>query len=587
MNEWAERFKRFLKIMFPAFLTPGDFKEMFQILIAIVTEVMVSSWASIMELAGPQMIRGVVRAFTVNRGVWAAAIATFSEELTGEKVNADAIVKSKAGAPLTEFIRAFAVPIGEVVFNTIAPDRFPTPAVGRENAQALFALATRFGMQGWYAHSVAEIFSLGHFRSIGDLPEAIERSFGITRILRLVLKPIVKTAIADPLTEYYNRLYQSQFLTVGEATSAWEKGFMTDEQFYDTMAARGYNASRAAVLLNLHQKTIAVPEAVRMWRLRMIDDAKLLAIIRSEGYGEVRADLISTLVKSEKGEKILDEIATTVRSLWRRGRLTDEELRGALRDAYWTETEISLVLAHEQLLTRERATLTVAEELEAFQHAIIPEGDMRRRLRGQGYVDADIDVLLAVRARRLTEAQVIELFIRRRITRAEAETRLARLGYPDAEIPLLLDLHTRTLSEGQILDALRERLINVATARAQLLALGFPDDQVELLLAFSRKELSVQDVQAAILRGLLTESEARTKFLVLGFSPADAELLVALRFRILTRGEIMDGYEAGLLTRREAVIDLEAQGHTPDEADLLLRLVEARIARQGKKPPKK
>ncbi len=547
----------------------------------------VYAFASFLEVLGPIVTEGIIKAFTVNRSTWAVALATFSEELTGTKISAEAIAASKAGAPLTEFIRAFSSTIGNLVVDTLAPNRFPTPQVGRENAQALFALATRFGIQGWYAHSIASIFSLGTFRALGDLPEAIERSFGLTRIQRLALKPVVKTAIADPLEEYYNRLYQPKFLTVGEAVEGWEKGFVTDEQYYDTLAARGYNASRAMVLLNLHQKQISVADATRMFRLRMISETKLTEIIRGQGYGEVRAGLVATLVKSEKGEKILDEIAATVRHLWQAGKLTDEELRGALRDAYWTETEISLVLAHENLLRREGKSLTVAEELEAFQHALIDEVQVRASLRRQGYLDTDITLLIGIRTRRLTEAQVVELFIRGQLNRLDAEGRLRRLGYPESEIPLLLALHTRPLTEGQVLDVLAHRQIDAATARRMLLQLGVPEDQVDLLLAFQKRQLSVQDVQAALLRGLFTEAEATSKLLTMGFSSSDAALLITLRFRILSRGEILDGYEAGLLTRGQALRDLEEGGHTAEEADLLLRIVEARMARQGKKTTKR
>lgn len=582
MNEITERVIGFAKRFFRAALDFTDFKADVQSIVGMLTVWITAAITATMEVAGPIMTKGIIKAFTVNRGVWASALGTFSEELTGTRIDSAALAASKAGAPLTEFIRGFSSAIGGVVFDTLAPARFPTPEVGRENAQSLFALNTRFGLQGWYAHSIAEMFSLGHFRSLGDLPEAIERSFGLSRVLRLALKPIVKTAIADPLQEYYNRLYQPQFLTVGEVTEAWEKGLATDDQFYDTMAARGYNAARSMVLLNLHQKDFSLAEAQRLWRLRLIDDGKLHAIVRRHGYGDARADLLSTLLRTEKQQTILDELVATARRLFAMGRIGDGELTAILREAHWTDEEIALVRTHESLLRLEQKTLAVGEILEAFERGLILALETRTRLRNLGYADADIDILLGLRVRRLSVSQVTELFSRGALPRSEAERRLEGFGYSPEDAARVLDLHLRQLTEGQVIDALTRGLINIASAREQLRRLGFPPDTVELLLAFTRKLLSVPDIQAALLRNVLTEGEALAKLTQLGFSRADADIIMRLRFRELPRGAILDAYEAGFFTRAEALALLEARGHTREEADILLRMVEQKAIRTGK-----
>lgn len=534
---------------------------------------------SISSVVARPLAEGIIKAFTINRATWAGIMSAFTQELTGVVISTGELTGAAAGEPLLPFLRVFGKELGEQIFDIIAPQDKPTPAMGRTNAEALFALVSKFGLQGWYAHFVAELASLGRIRSAGDLPEAIERSFGLNRITRLVLKPAVTFGIVNPLTEYYNRLYSPKGLSDVLTVEAWQRGLVTDDAALDTLKGSGYDYGNATLLLNVHQKQISPAEAAKMRQTGLIDDAALERIVRHQGYGDERTSLLAQLLREERSTKILDEMAATARRLWHDGKITEQETRALLESAHWTAAEIDLALAHEELALREDKALSVAQLVEAFELQILPAAELRDRLRHRRFTDEDIDVLLALKTKRLTAAQVMEARIRGQLTDTEATGRLAGMGYRAEDIPVLLALRAKVLTAGQAVDALSRGLINVDTARQALSAAGYDPATVDLLLAFQRKTLSVADIQAALLRGLLSEDAARQKLLEAGYTLTDAALLVQLRFRLLTRGEVMDAYDAGLITREGAAGLLQQKGFTPDEAELLLAIADAKKAR--------
>lgn len=539
--------------------------------------------AAVAGVVAKPLAEGIIKAFTINRETWAAIMTAFTRELTGVSIDTGQLVGTAPGEPLIPFLRAFGSELGEQIFAVIAPQDRPTPEMGKVNAEALFSLVTKFGLQGWYAHFVAELVSLGRIRSAGDLPEAIERSFGLNRITRLVLKPAVTFGIVNPLTEYYNRLYTPKVLSATQAIDSWQRGLLGDNEALHILAGEGYDYATATQLLNLHQKQITPAEAGKLFQGGLIDDGTLERIVRHQGYGDERTALLTQLIREERVSKLLDELAQTARRLWRDGHLNDTETRALLEQAHWTSAEIDLALAHEELTLREDKALTTGQLVEAYELQAIPAQDLRDRLHRRRFTDEDIDILLALKTKRLSAAQVVDARIRGRITDQEATDRLAQLGYRAEDIPLVLDLRAKTLTAGQVIDALGRGQINVDTARTQLGAAGYDAPTIDLLLAFQRKTLSVADIQAALLRGLLSEDAAIQKLLEAGYSLTDAALLVQLRFRLLTRGEIMDAYDADLITREGAAGLLQQKGFTADEAELLLAIADAKKARAA--PP--
>ncbi len=481
-------------------------------------------------------------------------------------------------------------PVLQKILDTIAPHDEITPETAQDNMFRLLDIILGAGVQTWSIELMADLLSLGHLPAFAQFHEAIIGGLGLERLTRQLWRAPVNEAITKPLTTKYARLYRQTIPTPGEAIQGWQHGVYDDEAYLDIMASHGYSYLRAMELLNIQERRLSTAEASDLLRAGRIDADTFRRIVKEQGYGDVRTDLLVAREQDVETKTLLRNLADLARRLFKLGDVTEDELRQFLQEARYTDPEIELALQVDQLALREEKALPVATWLEAYQEAVIDDERLRKELRRLHYTDEAIDIMLTVRTKKLGPAQVVDAWMRGRITRPEAETRLRRLGYVPDDIPILLDLRSRTLTEGQVLDALSRGLINPETARAQLQQLGYSQEVVDTLLAFQRKTLSPADVQAAVLRGLVSEADAINRLVQSGYSRPDAELIVELRFRLLSAGQILDAYGAAQLDRAEAMADLQMRGFPREDAERILTVFDAKHTaaaahRTPRKPP--
>ncbi len=521
-----------------------------------------------------QFAKTLLTSFRQNQDLWAQVVTLFVGELTGGAAEAAGAAGGGTSSGVSLASLVDVQPLVRAILDAMVPQGELTPEAGEVAMQRLLGLNVALGLQGWWASAVGNIVSLGRFGSAADLPDALERSLGFNRLTRLVWRASVKSAIADPLTELYNRRYTFKKLSIGEAHQAWHRGQLTDEGYLDAAAAAGYSHDRAALLLALAAQPYSTADVVDLVRYTGIPDEFAVGLLREAGWDSGRATSLLELSRKRQEQTVLNEVAATARALYKAGRITAEQLQAFLEQAHFTQTEQGMVLAVEGMARAVEKTLDRTEILAAYKAGIEDPPTTRGRLRQLGYQDPDIDVLLALQHRVLSVSQILALLTAGRLTQEEAMTRLQGEGYPPADAQLLVSLRGRKLSEGQVLDALRNGLINLQQATEDLVALGFDLDQVAIILAFLRKTLSTGDVQAALLRGIITEEAATQKLLDQGYSPADAAIIVQLKRRLLTVGQILDAYGDGFVTRVDTLGDLQAKGFSPDDALELVRVFE-------------
>lgn len=501
-------------------------------------------------------------------------------EITGGIPSSPETRSGGAGDSIVGFGREFASTYGRALEEVVAPAGPQTPEQARDQLSRLLGITASFKIDDWSDHALLELVSLGQLSWLADLSGAVGSAYGLDTVGRRAMRTLFRFGVQPGLEIYLNRLYGPERVTVSQAVDAWQKELLSDGEVIGELRDRGFDYERATLLLNLAQRDFTLAQAAQLRRLGLIDDSKLEQIVRRQGYGAQRAELVGQLVKGERAIGLLEEIADQARRLFREGRIPEAQVRELLREAHYTDPEVDLALVRDELALQETVQLTVAQVLDAYEGGVIDEGELRDRLRARRYGDEEIDILLATRTKRLSPAQVIDALTRGLVDRSDATERLQRLGYRSEDIAVLLDLRVRRLSQGQIIDLLSRGQIDPATARTQLQALGFGAEVIDLLLAFQRKALSPGDITAALLRGLISEREALERLEGLGYPERDARLLLALRFQLLSFGQILDAYEAGTVGRESAAARLAVLGFTGADADLLLRVVEAQLARR-------
>lgn len=528
------------------------------------------------ELAA-EIVGTIVAGLEVFRPSLLAAAAVLVGELTGTtKGELDTLFSGPTPFLTGTGTQAFSV-IGQTIAEAIAPAGDMTPETGLKNLSRLFTLHLGTSLQAWMVDVMADALSLGKLRSFAQFHAAIDAGLGFRRLGMLMWRGPIQQAITVPITRYYQEQYRFSIPGAAEAVDGWYRKVYSDEQMLGLLASAGYSYDRSMELVNIKQRIFTEVEGEELWRRGMVDDAGLVQILETTGMGTDRAALWGTMVQGRRTYQELTAMATTARTLYRAGDMSEDEYKGILSEAHWRDDEIAVALLADQLALRNEKALTVAQLSSAFREGIYTGDIYRAKLRNMRYTDETIDVLMALETKGLTAAQVLEAFTRGQMTRADATARLEKFGYTLADAAQLLDLRAKTLSQGQVLDALGKNLITADVARGDLQNLGYGPDVVDVLLAFMRKTLSPADIQAAVLRGLMDPTQAVSRLMAAGYTQEDAQLIVDLRVKVLTVAQITAAYVDGLIQRAEALGDFQARGLSPADALLVVELIETKL----------
>jgi len=520
--------------------------------------------------------KAVLDAWETTQSTFAEIVGKLMREVTGREVPTEILSGGKSAASLLEFGKALGREVGPLVSGAIAPDGRLDPDEAPDRLNQLMGVAAGFALDDWWDHTVIELASLGQIGWMAELSNAVASGMGITALGKQAMRSLLRATLTEPLQTWANRTYTPTQLTTSQIVDAYQQGLLSDADTAALLRDRGYTYDLGILLLNLQQKDFTLDQAAQLLALGRIDEGKFQEIVRRQGYGAERAQLVGDLVRGKRSLGLLEEIADQARALYRTGQLDAGELQQVLGEAGYRTEEIELVLVREELARREARQLTSGQILEAYQQGTFDEAATRGALRRLRYEDDTIDVLLALQRRQLTPAEILTVYTAGRLDRAEALRRLVARGYDQEEAGLLLDLRARRLSEGQIIDALRRGLLRTAEARGKLRDLGFDAETTDILLALASPQLSTGDLQALVLRGLVSVGEARERLLGLGWDAQDTERLLALRFRLLTRGEILDAYDVGRITRSDASDRLGQLGLDSSDVQLLLDVIDRR-----------
>ncbi len=548
----------------------------------------VSAWAfqtlyAVAPTIAVTFAKGMLTTFEQNKDLWAQVVSIFVEELTGQPADPDTLAAIIGGGGLGAAAPAVGAPLIQAVLQLLGGSDTMTPDSAEKNLTALLGITTALSLQGWYTATAGELVSLGHFHSAADLPDAVERGLGLQRLGRLAWRPYVQHAIVAPANVALNMKYRFTQLPYAEAVRAWHRGYYTADQLEAAAAAQGVSQDNRDLLANLAERELALEQVWKMMRYQGLSSDDATALLRKQGWTADQIPVLLNLLETEQEQKILEELASTTRKLYRVGEVDQDTYGSLLAQAHYTQPEIARAQQADQLALREEKRLTTAELGQLAAGAHITPQDYLARMTTLGYSTEDASMLLALHTKQLSPAQVFQAKVEGQLTDAQAIEKLQGLGWSADDATVLLHLRGKRLSLGQVFSALQHQLITADVARQDLEQLGYPDDVIDVMLAVHQKTLAAGDVQTLYLRGALTEQDALARLIQAGYSQADAQALLELRIRRLSEAQVLGAYGDDLISRQTAAQDLVRMGMTAADVETVLRVFDVKQAAKAAK----
>jgi len=324
---------------------------------------------------------------------WASFISSYMERMTGGRIDLDEIIRTGGRSAMESLGETFLNPM----LGLIMADPPMTPEKGIDAAERYLGVNLQFQMSAWFLHVLGDMMSFGIFKSLKDLPNAISWSFGLGWLSWLVMGTPFRKSIADPLDEHFNRVYKPSRLTVAQNIEAFQKGFITEQEFIDNMYFLGYDESKIEVLYNISLKDPGDANIKRLYELGVLSESDVKREIQHKGYSGAWADLLTQLITKDREIKERDRLLNEIENLY----VVGETSRGELADAYsragWNSREVDLVLSRLDAEKRRRNVLSDSDLANAVEKGLMSYSEARKRLIQRGWEGREADIFLRIR----------------------------------------------------------------------------------------------------------------------------------------------------------------------------------------------
>lgn len=382
----------------------------------------------------------IVDTFYMRFREWAPFATKYFGLLCGEEVKIEDIITARGGFTGKALYEAIGNKFLLPMMNLILPEGKITPEEGIKGAERFLGVNLTFQLQAWMLHLIGDMCSLGTFKSLKDLPNAISWSYGIGWLSWLVMGVPFRKAISDPLEEFYNRQYEPTKLNLAQTVEAYQKGLIAEKDLLDTLVGMGYSKDLSRILLKIYEKDFTAGEIRRLWEWNLIGGRDIERYFRDRGYNEERAKILTSLLKEARKIDLMEDIAKVAIKKFEDGVMTEAELRRYLMVLRYREEEIKLVVEKATLTKTEARVLTPAQIKNAVDAGLIRIDAAIKRLIGFGYSSEDAKILLAPDVKTLTVGQIRTALNKKLISHIDAHKRLTAMGYSRMDAELLLKI---------------------------------------------------------------------------------------------------------------------------------------------------
>ncbi len=274
------------------------------------------------------------------------------------------------------------------------PDAQVTPETGVEAARRLLGFVMSYAVREGNISVFTDALSFHFLEHYRDFGSNLARNLGLGRLTRLALRSFIKGFISDPLAEAFNMQYRPTKLTAAEAVKSWIAGGLTLEQRDDALARAGYNGELFQALNLIHGRGLTERQILALVSAGKLEGEALERRLAELGLRFSDRELFQTADQVERTQAAAKRILDVSLRQLLEGVIPIEDFNERLTrfDPGEGSRELLQGIANE-LLSRPRRRLSLAQMRTAFKNATIDAAEFDDFLRAQGYSQTDRTIL--------------------------------------------------------------------------------------------------------------------------------------------------------------------------------------------------
>jgi len=449
-------------------------------------------------------VRKIVDSYFVLPVEWAGFIAEYLERMTGSKIDLNDIVKEGVGIGSTTAMQA----LGKKFLDPMLGLIMPTPEEARTNpmggADRFMSANLQFQMSAWLLHLLGDTMSFGMFKSLKDLPNAISWSYGIGWLSWMVMGPVFKAGINDPMTKEFNKYYRPNLLSQAQIIDSFFAGRKTAEEAHSELALLGFSDKDIETLLNISRRRLTMEVIDYLASIGKIKTGPIIQYYRDQGLSQEDAEAMAEMHANKRKRALEDKIITKMEGLFKAGSITEAQLRQYYVNRGYDQEEQDLAIMALTVEGTQTGELSDSEICRLYQNGKMPLEEAKRRLLTRYTDSRDVDLLLElyppkekaealITPRELTPSEIGKLYNLGKIDYDEAFKKLTTRTPPVANADLFLLLYERGdepgatqllkgITPAQIGSLYKDGVLSEEEAINRLKALNYPEEEALLFL---------------------------------------------------------------------------------------------------------
>ncbi len=265
---------------------------------------------------------------------------------------------------------------------------------GQAGAARFAGMIINFGVATALLGLAGELSSAGLFKDFRLIGEQVSSGLGLSKQMRLMLKPIIKTLIATPFQYDLNQQFHPQRFTPAEVINPFAQTLMDHATIVRDLELQGWDPDRAEKLIRLHAKRLTVADIELFFRYGSAGRDFAISQLGDLGY---LPDLAGSVLNAEdlrRADSVLKTLVDAIETRVVDGQITTAEFSTLLDALPLGDTEKRMRLATVQYKTKSpHKSLTLAQAQKAFTEGLWTLDQLDAFLTRDGYSADDSETL--------------------------------------------------------------------------------------------------------------------------------------------------------------------------------------------------
>jgi hypothetical protein len=285
---------------------------------------------------------------------------------------------------------------------------------GEAGAAKFAGMIVNFGVSTALLGLAGELSSAGLFKDFRLIGEQVSSGLGLSKQMRLAIKPLLKTLVATPFQYDLNQQFHPQRFTTAEVVNPFAQTLMDHDLIVKDLELQGWEPARAEALIRLHAKRLTLADVELFDRYGITARDATLSLLKELGYLE---DVAGAAIQAEdlkRTDAVLKTLVDAIETRVIDGQISVEEFSTLLDSLPLGFYEKKFRLQTVQYKTKSpHKSLTIAEAQSAFEQGLWTLDELQAYFTKVGFSADDnavITALTLIKFVQLDEAKKVAQF---------------------------------------------------------------------------------------------------------------------------------------------------------------------------------